>query len=139
MRLIETYETFTAILGGEDWEPISGKRILPENDIDKDALEQVWRLQCNKGWALDERQIPWDTAKFGTSVEWGSDGFATTVVYLDILKFNPMRILESTVVVPTIVVYWLWEHEKICAWWTVGEGAYNTSQTNKASYPIVFC
>jgi hypothetical protein len=140
MRLLESSSN-VANLSGEDFILVPGMRIIPENEIEEEALSQIWDKQCLKSWSLTGKTIPWDRAEFRPINEWWEEeeeeeGFAIAEVALLLETSNPLRPMVN--LDTSLKVYWLWESDEIRAYWTVGCWDYNDHQTNQAGVPLVF-
>jgi hypothetical protein len=137
MRLANTLGTISDTTAEEDWVEAPGMRIIPENAIEENALAQIWASQRNRECPLDGRDTPFDRASFDERVEFTTDGFASGMINLSKTKFNPMTVLKDNKAIP-ITVFWLWQHDKIIATWSIEATEYNPRQSNYAMYPVVF-
>jgi hypothetical protein len=133
MKLLDTLNTLTPFLG-EAHEYVPGRRIIPENVIEIDALKQVWQCQCIKEWSLDSREVEWDYAEFGHCTEIDDEGFGRAVMYFFSKKFDPLNPLDTE----SICIYWLWENDKIQSYWSVDANGFHSAQTNHANCRVVF-
>ena len=139
MKLISTYDTLTDTVAGEPGDPISCKRIVPENDLDRMALAQIYCAQKCQDWSLENREIPYDIASFGTinDDDIDDEGFAKAVLYLQKAEqnFSPIDPLPETI---DVFVYWLKYGDKIQSCWSIEAGEFNSAQFNEAGCKVVF-
>lgn len=152
MRLAETLETVQNRPPnvGEAWETYPSPRIIPENEIEQDALAQIWEYQRIPQWTLNDLgksfNVPFDTAEFNPLLTWQKDGFAKSSLILSKEKFDAFKLLEDNDDAQTVhldlLVYWLWQedltrHNRVKAYWSIGSTRYTTPQTNSVEHGIV--
>lgn len=123
---------------GETWEAFPGHRVLPENDLDRVILTQIWASQCGQNWELDEDfygDIPWKSEGFKTSIDWDGLHLARSSLVLQrkqitaenpFPEFLPIVVywIYETNVVPTVKACWSINHNGLCS-------------TNYANLPII--
>lgn len=134
MKLTDTFETLTA-QPGEAHEHVAGPRIVPENEIEADALRQIWDAQRCKQWSMENRDIPYDSACFA-ECKMTKEGFGETWIQFENKEFDPLALMDAPLV--PVTIYYLWEYGKIQAYWSIVAGEYNTAQYNQAQCYAVF-
>lgn len=150
MKLVHTADTAIASLNPvveEDWVHETGMRVVPENQIEEDALRQIWKARALKEWSLEGREIPFKKAVFDERISrFTQDGFACGSVTLW-TKFDPLKFIKGEAdpmpisMNVRITVFWLWENNQIKAYWSIAKSDNEylvNNQTNSAEFPIVF-